>query len=69
MKYDLKALPERIKVLREAVGLTQVELARQIGMNGGNLCRLETGRHTPTLKTVCKLAEALDVTVDDLLRD
>ena len=37
---------------RKALGLTQEQLARLAGVRQETLCRLETGRHSPTVRTV-----------------
>ena len=59
---------ERIRVLREARGLSGNALAKLAGISQGHLRDLETGRRkSPTLDTAQALARALGVTVDDLL--
>jgi transcriptional regulator with XRE-family HTH domain len=40
-------------------GITQAELARRTGIHRPNIARVEAGRHTPSLETVARLAEAL----------
>ena len=52
---------------REAKGFTQVMLAKHLGMNAVQLCRIEKGNSSPTLKTIAKIASALGVSVLDLL--
>lgn len=49
------------KLLRDRVqaGLSQRELARLAGIRFETLCRLEAGRHTPTLATMAKIDAAL----------
>lgn len=49
------------KLIREraAAGLTQRELARRAGIRFETLCRLEAGRHTPSVPTIEKLERAL----------
>jgi DNA-binding XRE family transcriptional regulator len=44
---------------RKALGLTQGELAKLAGVRQETLCRLETGRHSPTVRTVKKIDRAL----------
>ena len=48
-------------ILRErmALGLTQGQLAKLAGVRQETLCRLETGRHSPTVRTVEKIDRAL----------
>ena len=57
----------RIRELREAKGLTITEVAQRAGMERPNLSRLEHGRHLPSLDTLERLAEALEVPVAALL--
>jgi DNA-binding XRE family transcriptional regulator len=44
---------------RVAVGLTQAELARLAGVRVETLCRIETGKHTPSVPTIEKIDRAL----------
>jgi transcriptional regulator with XRE-family HTH domain len=56
---------ERIKELRAEKGLTQVRLAVAADMNPATLNRIEQGKANPNLKTLERLAAALDVEVGD----
>jgi transcriptional regulator with XRE-family HTH domain/Zn-dependent peptidase ImmA (M78 family) len=58
---------ERIKALRRLRHLTQVELARRIGICAGPMNSLEKGRHIPSGRVLYRLAEVLDTSVDSLL--
>ena len=58
----------RIKALRAKRDITQAELAAQAGISHGYLARLETGRQDPTITTLEKLAKALRVPVEKLLK-
>jgi DNA-binding transcriptional regulator YiaG len=41
--------PEQFKIIREKLGLTQVELARILGLSGGKpISHFETGFRTPS---------------------
>lgn len=44
---------------REALGLTQRELAKRAGVRVETLCRIETGKHTASTATIDKLDRAL----------
>jgi predicted transcriptional regulator len=59
LAYARASLARNIIRRRQAVGLTQVELARRAGVRPETLNRLEQGRHTPTIATVDKLDRAL----------
>lgn len=62
-------LGARLKHLREAAGLTQAELARRTGIHRPNIARVEAGRHTPSLETLTRLAEAMGVTTTTIFTD
>ena len=58
----------RILDLRNKAGITQVELARKIGITPAYLSDLEKGKKkNPSVSVMIRLAEALNVTVNDLL--
>lgn len=51
-----------------ARGLKQTDLARKIGSSQGHISHLLSGRTTPDLSTIEKLATALDAEPSDLLK-
>ncbi|MEJ2367032.1 MAG: helix-turn-helix transcriptional regulator [Acidobacteriota bacterium] len=57
---------ERIRVVRESLGLSQAEVARRLGWSPPNFARIEKGRITPSLKSLEAIAQALDVRVSVL---
>lgn len=63
------ALGEKIKTLRKQHRLSQGALAAKIGINPTHLGRLESGKYTPSVEVVRKLAEIFEVSFDCLLRD
>jgi len=44
---------------RQAAGLTQQELARRAGVRQETISRLESGKHSPTVRTVDKIDRVL----------
>ncbi|MDA8134229.1 MAG: type II toxin-antitoxin system prevent-host-death family antitoxin [Desulfobacteraceae bacterium] len=56
-----------IKAWREYFRLTQAELALKAGMKQSALARLENGNANPRTATLSKLAEALGITVEQLI--
>jgi transcriptional regulator with XRE-family HTH domain len=44
--------------LRARAGETQKQLARRLGMTESMISRLERGDHVPSLKTLCRIADA-----------
>lgn len=57
----------RIKLLRESKGVSQQVLAAMCNFEKGNMSRLEAGRTNPTITTLYKISQALDVKITDLL--
>ena len=60
-------LAERLKGLRKKAGITQSELAYLIGVHETTIRRWESGKVTPRMDEIKKLAQALNVTDDELL--
>jgi transcriptional regulator with XRE-family HTH domain len=58
----------RLKELRKERGMSQEELASRASISRTYLARLETARQVPTLSTLEKLAKALKVPVEKLLK-
>lgn len=57
---------QRIRELREAKHLKQVELAEMIDIEATNLSKLEKGVHLPKEENIKKITKALGVDVRDL---
>ncbi len=61
MKDLLHKLGARLKEIRKARGLTQEALAEKVDLTPQYLSRLEAGHQSPSIETVARLAEALDL--------
>lgn len=61
------ALGARVRTARTSNGLTQEALAHQAGLAAPHLQRLERGVGNPTVATLFALADALQITVHDLI--
>lgn len=59
----------RIRELREARGMTQLQLAYKTGISPGMISRYETGYYTPGLIPAMRLTEALGCEMEDLIDD
>lgn len=57
----------RVKALRKAANLTQDLLAERCGIFRTYLSRIENGTANPSLQVLATLAEALHVSIHDLL--
>lgn len=54
---------KQIQKLRESKGISQQDLAAKCNFEKSNMSRLESGRVNPTLSTLEKVANALEVTL------
>lgn len=57
-----------IRVLRDARGLTQAELASRVGVTRQTLIAIEAGRYSPTLELAFQLARVFEVALDDVFQ-
>lgn len=57
----------KIKEMREAMDVTQLEFANLIGVSPGTLSRIEKGKRTPSIGVVLRACHALRVTPDAIL--
>lgn len=57
---------ERIKSLRKKQGLTQEKLAELTKIEARSIVAIETGKRNPTLKTLSKIAKALNIEISKL---
>lgn len=53
-----KTIGERLKELRKEKGLTQVEIAKKMGISQSVVALIESERNTPTLLTILNYADA-----------
>ena len=60
---------ENIKYIRKSKGLTQRELAEKIGVTDSAITRYEKGDREPNIETLNKIATALEVTINDLIKN
>lgn len=63
----LYSLNENIKKLRIAMGLNQVEFARQLGVTKQCVSNWENDNVLPSIEMLCKIADTFKVTTDYLL--
>ena len=69
MELDYKAIGKRIKIARIKADMTQERLAEAVELSPTHLSNIETGTTRVSLNAIVSLANALSVTVDDLLCD
>lgn len=61
-------LGKNLKRIRTAKGISQGEIGRILGVDKGFVSNIENGKTNPTLATITKLAKALGVSSDELLK-
>jgi len=59
--------PQKLRMLREAKGLTKSQLAKRAGLGASSIFYYEEGKHIPGPKNAKKLAKALGVSMQNLL--
>ena len=66
-----KQVGKNIQQIRQSKGLSQVDLVGRIegNIDTTNISRIEQGRTNPTLLTLYRIAQALEVPLIDLVRD
>ena len=66
-KLLLSQIGLRVLRRRQELGLTQEAVAARLGVSAPNITYLEHGQRNVTVQTLCKVAEALETTVQDLM--
>lgn len=64
----MKAFGKRVAEVRKSKGVTQQELAENIGMSVVAIAYIETGKRWARLGTLNKIASSLKVSVGDLFK-
>ena len=63
MDMNVVGLGMKVASARKAAGLTQAELAREVGTKQAAISKIETGRVVPTLPVLDRIARALGSTI------
>ncbi len=69
MHKSRKTFIQNVVKIRKSQNLTQAQLSERAGLSNGFICDLENGHRNPTLDTIDKIADALQVAVADLFFD
>lgn len=64
MYYDLVESGKRIKALRKEHGLTQEQLAEQLGVAANTIARIETGNRGISIDLAIELVVRFETTLD-----
>mgnify|MGYP001431407259 FL=1 len=57
----------RIKELRETKGWSQTKLAKESGLSQSFIHAIETGKKSPTMRSLWKLSKALGVPISEII--
>jgi len=63
-----KKLGENMKKIRLTKQMSPCVICRKLGLDRAYVSNVENGKKNPTLLTITKLAKALGVSVDELLK-
>lgn len=68
MSNSAKKLGQNIRKIRLAKGMTQGDLCRKLEVDRGYMSNVETGKKNPTLATIERIAKALNVSIEELMK-
>lgn len=68
MTNSARKLGENVRRIREEKGMTQIELCRKLEVDRAYMSNIENGKKNPTLATIEKIAKALGVSLDELIK-
>ena len=63
------AIGKRVRTLRETKRIPQQDLAAACNFEKSNMARLEAGKTNPTIFTLYKISENLEVSLEDLVEN
>ena len=66
-RFNMKDFGSRLRMLRNACGLTQEELCDALGMSDTHYRKIEAGSRTGSLELIVEMAEYFHVSLDYLL--
>jgi transcriptional regulator with XRE-family HTH domain len=66
LDLDAEVLGQRLRARRHALGLSQPNVEHATGIPKARISRYEHGRAVPSVRTLVKLADLLDVSLDAL---
>ena len=68
MDYDYREMEKLIRRLRKEKRLSQDVLSGLAGIGRSHLAMIESGAKNPSVETLWRIAEALDMRMSDLFR-
>lgn len=67
-EQEILLIANRIKEARKKQGLTVQELAYRCDMERSSLNRIELGKVNVTIKTICKICNAMNIKISDIIK-
>ena len=61
------AFPEKLKLLRTTLNLTQKDFAEKLGVSQSSINYWEKGQRIPSIEAAAKIADFFDITIESLL--
>lgn len=61
-----KKVGNSVREVRKDKGITQADLAEQVGVARVSILSIEKGRYIPTIETALKISHALDTSLEEL---
>lgn len=68
MKDESTKLGLNLKRIRTKKDISQGDIAKELGISRGFISTIENGKTNPTLATISKLAKALEVSIEELVK-
>ncbi len=68
MKDEAVKLGKNLKRIRIEKGISQVDIARSLKVSRGFISNIENGKTNPTLATIARIAKAVGVSTNELLK-
>lgn len=56
-----------LKLLRKEAGMSQEDLANALEIERSTVAKYETGDRSPDVEMLCKIADVLHISIDELL--
>ncbi|MDO8728697.1 MAG: helix-turn-helix transcriptional regulator [bacterium] len=68
MSNEAQKLGRNLKRIRTEKGISQGDIVRSLGMDRAFVSNIENGKTNPTLATIAKIAKALGVKIEELIK-
>jgi transcriptional regulator with XRE-family HTH domain len=68
MQKESAKLGFNLKKIRTQKGISQGDIARELKVSRGFISTIENGKTNPTLSTIAKIAKALGISINELLK-